>query len=182
MTALRRFLRDERGEAVIEFVLVFPIVFTLFAASVESSFYMAKYIMFDRAVDKVVRNLRLGTYGTITHQNLKQKICENGMLISTKAQCMQRMRIWMKPIDTGSFAIGSTTKSCVDKAEDINTGEPPPADYETGNDNDIMLIRVCSKEWPMFPTIMGFSVKMPSDPADGSVQMVVSSVFVNEPG
>ena len=48
-------------------------------------------------------------------------------------------------------------------------------------DNDIMLVRICMKEWPMFPT-SAISVKMPTDSNDGSVSMVVTSVFVNEPG
>jgi hypothetical protein len=182
MSAFWTYLRDEGGSASIEFVLVFPVVFTIFTASVEASMYMAKYVMFERSVDKVIRNLRLGTYGaTITHQLLKQKICENGMLVSSKTGCMQAMKIWMQPVDTGNFAMGSTTKSCVDKASDINTGEPLANEFAMGVDNDIMLMRICMKEWPMFPTT-GISVKMPTDSADGSVSMIVTSTFVNEPG
>lgn len=181
MNRLIAFLHDERGSASIEFVLVFPIVFTIFTASVESSMYMAKYVMFDRAVDKVVRQLRLGTLGSISHQALKQKICESGMMSANKTVCMRSMRIWMQPINTGNFAMGSTTKACVDKASDLNTGAPSSSDYGLGTDNDIMLMRICLKEFPMFPT-SGISVKMPTDPADGSMSMIVSTVFVNEPG
>lgn len=181
MNRLLQFLRDDGGSAAIEFVLVFPLVFTIFTASVESSVYMVRYVMFDRSIDKVVRNLRLGSYGTMTHQMLKEKICTSGMLVSTKAECMNRMKIWMQPINTGAgFAMGSTNAACVDKASDINTGEPLPANFSYGVDNDIMLIRVCIKEWPMFPTT-AVSVKMPVQ-SDGSVAMIVSSVFVNEPG
>lgn len=43
-----------------------------------------------------------------------------------------------------------------------------------------MLMRICLKEWPLFPTT-AVSVKMPPQP-DGSVAMIVTSVFVNEPG
>lgn len=181
MTALRRFLADEGGSATIEFLLVFPIVFTVFTASVESSMYMAKYVMFERSVDLVVRGLRLGVFSTLTHQQLKQKICEGGMMVSNKAACMNAMKIWMQPINTGDFAMGSTAKVCVDKASDINVTDPPANEYAAGTDNDIMLLRICMKEWPMFPT-SAISVKMPSDPADGSVSMIVTSVFVNEPG
>ena len=51
MTAIRRFLKDESGTASIEFLFVFPIVFMVFTASVESSMYMARYVMLDRGVD-----------------------------------------------------------------------------------------------------------------------------------
>jgi hypothetical protein len=182
MNRFLTFLRDEGGSAVIEFIFVFPTVFMLFAASVESSMYMVKYVMFDRSIDLVVRNLRLGVYGkSFTHQELKEEICENGMMVGSKAQCLNAMKIWMQPIDTGNFAMGSTTAACVDKANEINVGEPLPADFATGTDNNIMLIRVCMKEWPMFPITMGISIKMPQQ-SDGSVAMIVSSVFVNEPG
>jgi hypothetical protein len=182
MNRVLTFLRDEGGSAIIEFIFVFPTVFTLFAASVESSVYMVKYVMFDRSIDIVVRNLRLGVYGkSFTHQQLKQEICKNGMMVGSMSQCLNAMKIWMQPIDTGSFSMGSTTPACVDKANEINAGEPPPADWSAGTDNNIMLLRVCMKEWPMFPTTMGISIKMPVQ-SDGAVTMIVSSVFVNEPG
>jgi len=164
------------------FIFVFPTVFMLFAASVESSLYMVKYVMFDRSIDVVVRNLRLGVYGkSFTHQDLKNEICKNGMLVGSQSDCLNSMKIWMQPIDTGSFAMGSTTAPCVDKANEINAGEPLPADWFAGTDNNIMLIRLCKKEWPMFPITMGISIKMPVQ-SDGSVTMIVSSSFVNEPG
>jgi Flp pilus assembly protein TadG len=180
MSALRSFFKDESGEAVIEFVLVFPMVFTLFTASVESSVYMMKYVMFERSVDIVVRNLRLAVYGdNITHEDLKKSICRNGMLFSSLASCTNAMKIWMQPINTGNFAMGSTSAPCVDKANEINTGAPAGSEYALGGDNEVMLIRVCIKEWPMFPTT-AISVKMPTQ-SDGSVTMIVSSTFVNEP-
>jgi Flp pilus assembly protein TadG len=179
MNGLRSFLKDESGEAVIEFLLVFPIVFTLFTASVESSVYMIKYVMFERSVDIVIRNLRLATYGNISHEDLKKEICRNGMMSSSLASCTNAMKIWMQPINTGSFAMGSTSTPCVDKADEINTGAPPGSEYALGADNEVMLMRICMKEWPMFPTT-AISVKMPTQ-SDGSVSMIVSSTFVNEP-
>lgn len=180
MKQLLQFLRDDAGSATVEFVLVFPIVLTIFTASVESSLYMVRFVMFDRSIDLVVRNLRLGTYTNLKHEDLKREICDHGMLIGSKAACMNAMRIWMQPIDTGSFKMGSLTPACVDKANEINTGEPASNEFAAGTDNDIMLVRVCMKEWPMFPTT-AISVKMPVQ-SDGSVAMIVSSTFVNEPG
>jgi hypothetical protein len=179
MKALRSFLKDDSGEAVIEFVFVFPMIFMLFTASVESSVYMMRYVMFERSVDMVVRNLRLAKYTNISHQDLKREICANGVLGNSPAKCANVMKIWMQPISTANFAMGSTSAACVDKADDINIGVPPANEYTLGADNEIMLIRVCMKEWPMFPTT-AISVKMPVQ-SDGSVAMIVSSSFVNEP-
>ncbi|WP_333815300.1 TadE/TadG family type IV pilus assembly protein [Tabrizicola sp.] len=183
MTRLIQFLRDERGSAIIEFLFVFPTVFTLFTASVESSVYMIRYVMFDRSIDLVVRNLRLGVYGSnLTHKKLKEEICTNGVLGNNITHCMNATKIWMQPINTGTggFGMGSTQAPCIDKPAEIKVGDPPDNSFSAGVDNDIMLIRVCMKEWPMFPTT-GISVKMPVQ-SDGSVAMIVSSTFVNEPG
>lgn len=180
MTRITAFLKDEGGSAIIEYLLVFPMVFTIFTASIESSVYMIKFVMFERSIDITVRNLRLGKYGAITHQNLKKEICANGVLGRDPTKCMQVMRIWMQPINTANFSMGSTTPACVDKADDVNTGVPPANEFSLGVDNEIMLVRVCMKEWPMFPTT-GISVKMPVQ-SDGSVVMIASTTFVNEPG
>ncbi|WP_137110459.1 TadE/TadG family type IV pilus assembly protein [Rhodobacter sp. SY28-1] len=180
MTSLRQFLKDDRGTATVEFLFVFPIIFLVFTASFESSMYMARYIMFDRSVDIVVRNLRLGNLKNVTHQQLKERICESGMMAKSKADCTNKMRIWMQPVNTADFNMLAPPLACVDKASEVNTDEPPANEFAAGTDNDIMLMRICLKEWPMFPT-SGISVKMATQP-DGSVAMIVTSVFVNEPG
>jgi hypothetical protein len=181
MSTLHSFLKDDSGEASIEFVFVFPIIFLVFTAGFESSMYMARYIMFDRAVDLVVRQLRLGTLTNVTHQDLKRIICRNGMLTQDIGECADSMRIWMQPVNTGSFLMAAPPKSCVDKDdEEINVSEPPANEFAYGSDNDIMLMRICMKEDPMFPTT-AVSVKMPPEP-DGTVAMFVTTTFVNEPG
>ena len=180
MKKLHRFLKDDRGTATIEFLFVFPVIFLVFTASFESSMYMARSIMLDRSVDLVVRQLRLGNYANISHQQLKERICETGVMAASKADCTNKMRIWMQPVNTANFNMVAPVVACVDKADEINVADPPANEFATGTDNDIMLLRICLKEWPMFPT-SGISVKMPTQP-DGSVAMIVTSVFVNEPG
>ncbi len=180
MTSFRRFLQDTSGTATIEFLFVFPTIFLIFTASFESSLYMARYVMLDRGVDRVMREVRMPNFSPLTHQQLKQKICESGIMVESKAGCMQRMRLWMQPVSTANFNMLAPPKTCVDKASDMNTGEPPANEFAYGVDNDIMLLRVCLKEWPVFPTT-AVSVKMPTQ-SDGSVAMIVTTVFVNEPG
>lgn len=181
MTRLGQFLADERGTATIEFLFVFPVIFTVFTASFESSLYMAKYVMFERGVDIVIRQVRLGNGRNITHQRLKEEICEVGLLINSRTECMQRLRIWMQPVNTASFDLSQVPlNTCVERAEELNLDEPPANEFAYGTDNDIILMKVCLKEWPIFPTT-AVSVRMPPQP-DGSVAMTVSTVFVNEPG
>jgi hypothetical protein len=180
MTKLAQFLKDERGTATIEFLLVFPTIFLIFTASFESSLYMAKYVMFERSIDLVMREVRLGNATGMTHQLLKESICKSGMLVRSKADCLSRMRLWMQPVNTANFDIQLPDTVCVEKASEVNDEEPPANEFAYGVDNDIMLLRVCMKERPIFPTT-AVSVKMPRED-DGSVAMIVTTVFVNEPG
>jgi hypothetical protein len=179
MTSLRRFLKDDSGTATIEFLFVFPLVFMVFTASFESSMYMARYVMLDRGVFDVIRQVSLGNFRNLSHQTLKERICESGLMVGSKTECMNRMRVWMQPINTGNFAMVAPPNTCVDQASVVNVEEPPANEFAYGNNNDIMLLRICLKEWPMFPT-SAVSVKMPTQP-DGSVAMIVTAVFVNEP-
>lgn len=180
MSALRKFLRDDSGEATIEFLFVFPILFTVFTASFESSMYMARYVMFERAVDLTVRQLRLRTMVNPSHETLKETICRSGMLVDSIDDCKQSMKIWMQPINTADFAMAAPPRDCVDKDAEINTDDPPATSYALGLENEIMLMRICMKANPMFPTT-GVSVKMPVD-SDGTYVMLVTTTFVNEPG
>ncbi|MBL9051801.1 MAG: pilus assembly protein [Tabrizicola sp.] len=181
MTRFGRFLRDESGTASIEFVFMFPIVFTIFTASFEASLYMVRHVMFERAVDIVVRDIRLGLMDGVTHSGLKRRICETGMMVGSIQTCVDSMSIWMQPIDTSNFAMVAPPSSCVDKSQPISTEEPPGSSFAYGAANEIMLMRICWKEEPMFPTT-AVSVRMPVNAADGNYALVVTSVFVNEPG
>jgi hypothetical protein len=100
--------------------------------------------------------------------------------METLSDCVTSMKIWMQPINTGNFNMLAPPKTCVDKAQPINTDDPPANEFAYGTDNDIMLMRICLKENPMFPTT-AISVKMPVE-ADGSYVMLVTTSFVNEPG
>ncbi len=180
MTRFRHFLQDESGTGPIEFVFVFPVIFLIFTASFESSMYMARYVMFERAVDQVVRQIRLGNYKNMTHQNLKTTICTEGMMIGSVQTCIDNMRIWMQPVNTATFAMVAPPKSCVDRSQPPNLNNPPANEFAYGTDNDIMLLRICLKEKPMFPTTL-VSLNMASEP-DGTYALIVTSTFVNEPG
>lgn len=180
MTAFHRFLKDDSGTTTIEFLFIFPSIFMLFTMSFESSMFMARHAMLERAVDLTVRQLRLGTLNKPTHQSLKRMICRSGLLTDSVTDCINSMKIWMQPVNTGNFNMMAPPKSCVDKAQPIVTDEPPTNEFAYGTDNDIMLMRICLKGYPMFPTT-AVSVKMPVEP-DGTYVMTVTTTFVNEPG
>lgn len=184
MNRLARFMADERGTATIEFVFVVPVVLIIFMASVESSLYMARYVMLERSVDIVVRDIRLGRLDGLTHAELKRRICQTSALVNSVQQCVDSMRIWMQPINTANFAMVAPPRHCVDRSAPIDPLAPEPSDTEFtyGADNDIMLLRICLKERPMFPTTAVGASLIADGEGDGNYALLATSVFVNEPG
>jgi TadE-like protein len=184
MTGPRAFLADERGTTTIEFVLIVPIILTIFFASFESSFFMIKSVMLERSVDIVVRDIRLGNLDNLNHRLLKKRFCETSAL-AEPTTCIDKMRIWMQPISTADFKMVLPQRHCMDKSAKIDPlVDPPAAEFAYGSDNDIMLLHICMLETPLFPTtIVGATlVAANGNGDDENYGIVVNSVFVNEPG
>lgn len=182
MNRLRKFLTDEAGAITVEFVLVIPVILTIFMASVEASMYMARHAMLERAVDIVVRDIRLGNYDNMSHIDLKTRICERGIMAESVAVCVRAMKIWMQPISAANFDWVVPPRFCADKSQDISAVvEPTGTEFAYGADNDVMLMRICLKEDPLYPTSIIGSGMIRGEP-DGSYAMITMTVFVNEPG
>jgi TadE-like protein len=182
MTSFRRFLADDTGTASIEFLFVVPVVMLIFMGSFESSLYMIRHVMLERSIDIVVRDIRLGRMDSLTHAQLKREICDTSALVQSVDACVDSMKIWMQPIDTSNFAMVAPPRSCVDKSQPIDPlQEPTGAEFAFGADNEIMLLRICLKEEPMFPT-SAVGATMMRDEVDGNYALIATSVFVNEPG
>lgn len=182
MMPVRAFMADERGTASIEFVFIVPIVMMIFMASFESSLFMARHVMLERSVDIVVRDIRLGYLDGLNHAQLKRLICESGSLVNSVDTCVDSMRIWMQPINTATFEMVAPPRSCVDRSEPIDPlQEPTGSEFRFGSDNEIMLMRICLKEEPMFPTTI-VGAGLIQDETDGNYALLATTVFVNEPG
>ena len=179
--SLRRFLASEDGNPTVEFVLTFPLVITVFCAAFESSFYMIKSVSLERSLDLVVRDLRLGKLGSISHNQLKTEICSRAAVLGSTSECADGMRIELQPINTASFAMPTTPTTCVDRREPIDPAvEPSPTQYALGDGNQIMLMRVCLQADPMFKTTV-FGARMNRTSADGNYSLISTTTFVNEP-
>ncbi|NGM46418.1 pilus assembly protein [Rhodobacter sp. SGA-6-6] len=170
--ALSRLFRREDGTATVEFVLVVPVVISIFMASVEAGFYMAKHVMLERGLDLVMRDIRLGNLGTFENNKLRKLICEATPIL---VDCENTLMVEMRPISTSTFAISADPATCVDRGESTEVDDH----VEPGGSNEIMIIRVCAIQDPIFPST-GIGLHLRAD-ARGGYQMVTASVFVNEP-
>ena len=174
---LQRFRRDEDGNATIEFVIVVPLIFTIFLTAIELGIYAKRQMWLDRGLDIAMREVRLNTLSIPTHDEMKQTICANAGFIP---DCMTSVKIEMQPVDPRSFSGLSDAIDCVDKSQPIASQDPP--NYTTGEEHDLMLVRACVKFDPIFPlTGLGFELVRDGDSA-GQAIMSARSAFVQEPG
>ncbi|NJM82797.1 MAG: pilus assembly protein [Tabrizicola sp.] len=183
----KAFLNREDGTATIEFLFTFPIIMVLFLATIESSFFMIRQVMLERAVDLTVRELRLGLLPEISHADLKETICQRGVVLGSLANCKNTLKIGLETVDTVAFEMptdNGVADRCVDRNVPIDplVAEPAPSadEYSLGGDNELMLMRVCLKAEPMFATTV-FGARLSRVDTDGSYGVTTTSIFVNEP-
>ena len=177
-----KFRESQVGSASVEFVILFPLFMFVMMSGFESGFYMVRNVMMDRAVDIAMRDVRLGN--TINTPGappdltaLKHRICEEASIIPN---CMQLVQIEMQPVEIapgGVDAFGQNLR-CIDTEAD--DGALQDTVYDTGRDNSLMVVRVCTLANPLFPTT-GIGAGMAYD-GQGNYALVTTAAFVNEPG
>jgi len=173
---LRRLRKNEDGNATIEFVMVFPMVFILFLSSFETGLMMIRQVVLERAVDTTVRELRLGYIPSPTQEKLRNIICKRAALISS--ECRDTLLIELRPVSTVTWEPLSSDTTCKNRNTTIHP--TPPDDFvKAGSSNEMVLVRVCAIIKPLFPTTkMGMALNRDGL---GGYALVASSAFVNEP-
>ncbi|MBI1170612.1 pilus assembly protein [bacterium] len=169
---LSRGLRREDGTASMEFVIIVPVILTIFMSSFECGLLMTREILLEESVDMTMRELRLGHYPAVTNVLLKQEICSRTLIFPN---CESNIKIQLDRIDTTTWAVPSTAIPCVNN----NTPAEPVTTPNTGQENDMMLVRVCVSLPAMFPG-MGLALSMTTDEL-GNYSLEAASAFVVEP-
>jgi hypothetical protein len=183
--ALRRFSRAETGTATIEFALLFPPFFFLFASSVESGLMMIRNVQLERGLDLAVRELRLGTPTPPTFEEFRQQVCDVAFMVPN---CMQNLQVELQEVALSDWQPLDLSARCVDRSADIDPFDSP--NYETGGNNSFMLVRLCANVNPILPGF-GLGAVLDRIPASGDPEdpdfrengyaIVAVSAYVNEP-
>lgn len=168
-----RWMRAEEGAVTAEFVIVFPFIVMLFLMTLEASVVQLRIVMTDRALDLVVRELRLGRLGEESSPELvRQTLCARAMLIPN---CERDMTLEMRVIDRSTWTGFERPPACINRVTQIR----PPVDFTQGGINEVVTIRACSIFDPIFPSTY-FGLSLPRD-GSGGYQIAATSAFVNEP-
>lgn len=171
---MRRFWRREDGTASVEFAILVPLLFTIFIATLETGLMMTRWVSLDRATDIMMRSLRLGLYQNPNAVMLRNEVCRNTFMIEN---CAENLVVDIREINRATFAMTAENAPCV--LRDSNAIIQPVVEITPGQQNDLMLIRVCVTVDAMFPT-SAYAVPIELD-AQGGYALSVASVYVNEP-
>ncbi len=168
-----RFCRDESGGAsVIEFAIIMPLFAVFLGMMVELGWMNIRHAMLERGLDTTVRTIRLATGFVPDYTAIRQEICDSAAIID---DCMDRLRLEMKVVDPRAFDGIPATAECQNSAADAR----PLRNFQSGEDNEMMLLRACYMFKPIFPTT-GLGNLLEQD-SDGYTAIVSTSAFVQEP-
>lgn len=170
--ALASFYRKEDGNATIDFIMVLPAFLILFTSGYESGVLSTRHVMLERGLDVTVREVRIGTLINPTHDTLSQRICDAALIIP---DCLANLRLEMVSADLRDFQPPSDEVSCVDREED----GVPVLNFNTGLNNQMMILRACALFDPMLPTT-GLGKEIPKE-SGGAYALVATSAYVMEP-
>ena len=165
---LRRFRADECGYSSAEFTIVATTFLTGFFWVFETGLIMTKQMMLERALDITVRDLRLATSPTYTHDYIKSEICDLALVLK---DCSTNLYLEMDTFEPSSGY--SKTYKCYDKENDV----APVTSWVPGARSEIVYMRACIVIDPMMPT--GIAL-FPGTSSSG-VPLVADTAFVNEP-
>lgn len=165
-------LRSDKGSASVEFVVVFPFFVVLFLSAYEVAMMNMRAVLLERAVDETVREIRLAGGVEIEHDDVRESICNRPTMVP---DCAEVTMIELTVVDQVTWSGIQADVDCVARGGPIT----PPDNFKNGQQNELMLIRVCAVVDPVFPSF-GVGKSIPKDDS-GGYWIIASSAFVNEP-
>ncbi len=166
---LRRFRRNRRGSAAVEFALVAPIFFGLLFAIIELAMVFFASQVLETATQDSAREIMTGQAQTsaFTQAQFKNLVCSKLVVMF---DCVNGVSI-----DVQSYsAFGSVN---IADPIDASRNFVPPNNYLPGGPGDIVVVRIFY-QWPLFVTGLGFNIANLS----GSKRLLTATAaFQNEP-
>lgn len=172
INAFRRFRRNEDGGPTIEFVILVTPIIWMFMSGAEAGLLNMRSVMLERGTDIAMRAVRLTPATSPTHDQVKQMICDQALLLP---DCMNNLRVEMRNVPRGNWNTLQNVAECQDRADTI----APVTQFVPGARSALMLVRACIKVRPIFPTT-ALGLMLPKDGA-GDYAAISTAAFMNEP-
>ena len=151
---------------------MFPVYLALLIMSLELSMITLRHVMLERGLDIAVRDIRLGTGTAPEHDAIKDRICEEALVIS---DCGDNLRLEMVPTDIRNMTTLGDNVQCTDR-EEVGA---PVLSFTPGQQNQLMFLRACLKYDTLFPG-WHLASRLESD-GSGQLSIISMSAFVQEP-
>jgi hypothetical protein len=168
----RHFRRDETGSSVVGLVVLFPLVMIAFVSALEVSVLALRKVQLATAATEVTRYLRIASNTPPDRQTLIETLCGAAGLFP---DCPNSITVELAPVDTNEWGANSESMQCIDRQE----GFVPAEEYVAGDNNQLMLIRICAVFKPVFPSLGVGQALVEMN--DGDYAIMDVSFFTNEP-
>ncbi|NOJ46784.1 TadE/TadG family type IV pilus assembly protein [Bradyrhizobium archetypum] len=166
---LRRFRRNRRGSAAVEFALVAPLFFGVLFAIIELALVFFASQILESVTQDTARLIMTGQAqnASYTQAQFKNAVCAKLIVMF---DCVNGISIDVK--NYPSFAT-------VDVADPIDAEKKfvPPNNYLPGGPGDIVVVRLFYK-WPLFVTGFGFNI---ANIGTNERLLTATAAFQNEP-
>jgi Flp pilus assembly protein TadG len=167
--ALRRFRRNRRGSAAVEFAIVAPLFFALLFAIIETAIVFFASQVLETVTQDSARLIMTGQAqgSSLTKQQFKDNVCSritalfdcvNGIYIDVQSYSAFSSVVITDPIDAGKNFINNMQ-------------------YNPGSASDIVVVRVFY-QWPLFVTGLGYNI---TNLAGSKRLLTATAAFRNEP-
>ena len=167
----------ERGGATVEFVLLVPAFLMVFISSFEASIMLTRQVMMERAVDIVVRDIRLDTGSTVTQNQVRNRVCERATILP---DCRENMLIELTLIDQVTYATPAANAPCVNQLTSI----VPQSSFAGSRSGQMVMLRACYSVQPSLPlAVLAGNRTLGSyliNDEDGTFRIVTANAFVVE--
>jgi Flp pilus assembly protein TadG len=171
---LRRFRRNRRGSAAVEFALVGPIFFAALFAIIELALVFYASQILETVTQDTARLIMTGQAQNAAYTQAKFKDAVCAKLVAM-FDCVNGISIDVKNYPT--FSSVDVKDPIVTDPSDGKKKFVPPNNYLPGGPGDIVVVRLFYK-WPLFVTGLGFNV---ANIADNKRLLTATAAFQNEP-
>lgn len=169
-----RLMGREDGNATIEFAILFPVFMMFFMVVFELGLLMTRYMMFDRALDITVREMRLSDNRNFNEQDMKNLLCAQTVILAN--HCQEDLRLEMVRLDTSDTWNIPDDITCRQVTQTVQ----PTTEFITGQANDVMFVRACMAMEPFFVRA-GLGEFLMRDSGSGKLFMTAKSALSVEP-
>ena len=173
LAEFKRFLKDEDGNASMEFAILFPFFMFIFVSIVELGFITTRAILLERGVDMAGREVRLELIPNLSHSTLRDRICLHSTILTN---CKSDLFVELQGFDENA-AFPQNQAECRDRSDEDDLS--PKTNFSPGLRSEIMFIRACMIVDPLVPGL-GIGLGLPRA-SGGGHQLVSFTAFMNEP-